>query len=105
MEVGTYEKKVNALDRLRTYQGSIPESNVDNDELYHIMKYYLPLKMIRNRINHASTAEMDVDERNAIRRLKEDHGIRVEKEFGQVKSLMYQGLKKPAGAGAATGTA
>lgn len=62
------------------------------------------LKMIRNRINHASTAEMDADERNAIRRLKEDHGIRVEKEFGQVKSLMYQGLKKPAGVGAATGT-
>lgn len=97
MEVGTYEKKVNALDRIQTYEGTVPESNVSNGELYHMMKYYLSLKMIRNRINHASTAEMDADEQNAIRRLEEDHGIRVEKEFRQVKSLMYQGLRKPEG--------
>lgn len=95
MEAGTYEKKVNALDRIRVRRETVPESNVTNDELYHMMKYYLPLKMIRNRINHASTAGLEEGEQNAIRRLEEDHGIRVEKEFRQVKSLMYQGLQKP----------
>lgn len=104
MEVGTYEKKVNALDRIRVRRETVPESNVSNDELYHMMKYYLPLKMIRNRINHASTVELEADEQNAVRRLEEDHGIRVEKEFGQVKALMYQGLQRPESMGAPIGT-
>ena len=95
MQVGTYEKKVNALDRMRTCKETIPESNVASEELYQMMRYYLPLKMIRNRINHASTVEAEEDEQNAVRRLREDHGIRVEKEFIQVKDLMYQGLRWP----------
>ena len=95
LKVGTYEKKVNALDKLKGYTGTgdIPESNVSGKELYHMMKYYLPLKMIRNRINHASVEGVEEDEKNALKRLERDHGICVEKEFTHVKDLMCHGLK------------
>lgn len=95
LKVGTYEKKVNALDKLKGYTrtGDIPESNVSGGELYHMMKYYLPLKMIRNRINHASEEGIEEDEKNALKRLERDHGICVEKEFTHVKDLMCHGLK------------
>ncbi len=93
LKTGTYEKKVNALDKLRDYTGDIPGSNVSNKELYHMMKYYLPLKMIRNRINHASEEGTEEDEKNALMRLKGNHGICVEKEFTHVKDLMYHGLE------------
>ncbi len=95
LKVGTYEKKVNALDKLKGYTGTgdIPESNVSGGELYHMMKYYLPLKMIRNRINHASEEGIEEDEKNALKRLERDHGICVEKEFTHVKDLMCHGLK------------
>ena len=95
LKVGTYEKKVNALDKLKGYTGTgdIPESNVSGKELYHMMKYYLPLKMIRNRINHASVEGVEEDEKNALKRLERDHGICVKKEFTHVKDLMCHGLK------------
>ncbi len=58
-----------------------------------MMKYYLPLKMIRNRINHASEEGAEEDETNALKRLERDHGICARREFAQVKKLMYQGLE------------
>lgn len=93
LKVGTYERKVNALDRLKSGAEDIPESSVSCGELYHMMKYYLPLKMIRNRINHASEEGTEEDEGNALERLARNHGIRAEKEFGCVKELMYRGLE------------
>lgn len=96
MKMGTYEKKVNALDKLKNYKGEIrrevPEVHISGEELYHMMKYYLPLKMIRNRINHASEQGAEEDEKNAWERLGREHGVCVEKEFSQVKELMYRGL-------------
>ncbi len=93
LEAGTYEKKVNALDRLRSREEGIEESNISNEKLYQMMKYYLPLKMIRNRINHASEEGAEEDETNALERLERDHGICARREFAQVKKLMYQGLE------------
>ena len=93
LKKGTYEKKVNALDRLPHCKERIPGSCVCNEKLYQMMKYYLPLKMIRNRINHASEEGAEEDETNALKRLERDHGICARREFAQVKKLMYQGLE------------
>lgn len=93
LKKGTYEKKVNALDKLKTCEEHISQSNVSNEELYHMMKYYLPLKMIRNRIHHASEEGEEEDEKRALERLERDHGICARREFAQVKKLMYQGLE------------
>lgn len=93
LQMGTYEKKVNALDKLRIYQGNIPESNISNEELYFIMKYYLLLKMLRNRINHASEEGAEEDEKNALERLKKGHGLCTEREFKSVKERIFEGVQ------------
>ena len=64
----------------------------DNNLLYNCMKYYLALKIIRNRINHASEQEAREDERRAVERLEKSHGISMDIEFENVKSLILQGI-------------
>ena len=89
--MGTYEKKVLALDGAKGYQGS--------DLLYNIMKYYLALKLLRNRINHASEQETQEDEGKAIEKLQKDHGLCLKVEFQSIKSLLQEGIDLYEGGG------
>lgn len=92
-ESKTYRKKVFALEQVKAYPGKIPQVNMDDTVLiYSIMKYYLALKLIRNRINHASEQEAQEDEKKAIERLEEKHEICIDIEFNNVKSLIQEGI-------------
>lgn len=93
-KTGTYEKKVLALDALKVYDGKIPNTETDDNALlYALMKYYLALKLLRNRINHASEKDVQEDEGKAIERLERNHGICMKIEFQNIKSLIQEGLK------------
>lgn len=93
--LGTYERKVLVLDEVKAYKGRIPMAGTDdNNLLYNCMKYYLALKIIRNRINHASEQEAREDERRAVERLEKSHGISMDIEFENVKSLILQGIDR-----------
>lgn len=92
-QLGTYGKKVLVLDLVKTYKGKIPQAKTeDNALIYGMMKYYLALKLIRNRINHASEQEVKEDEKKAIEQLEKKHGICMKIEFEQVKSLIQEGI-------------
>lgn len=81
------------LDLVKTYKGKIPQAKTeDNALIYGMMKYYLALKLIRNRINHASEQEVKEDEKKAIEQLEKKHGICMKIEFEQVKSLIQEGI-------------
>lgn len=88
-----YEKKVYALSQVRTYKGEISGAGrCGRALLYDIMKYYLALKMLRNRINHASELEVEENERRAMEQLEKQHGICMRIEFENVKSLIQEGI-------------
>lgn len=89
---GTYEKKVKALDYVREGQWKNTQSRISSQCLYEIMKYYLALKIMRNRINHASEADITEDEKIAIEQLEQVHGLCMNMEFDNVKLLLSQGL-------------
>lgn len=92
-QLGTYGKKVLVLDFVKTYKGKIPQAKTDDNVLiYNMMKYYLALKLIRNRINHASEQEAQEDEKKAIRQLEKNHGICMNIEFNNVKLLIQEGI-------------
>lgn len=92
-KLGTYEKKVIALEAARTYPGRIPKAVTDDNLLlYNMMKYYLALKIIRNRINHASEQEAQEDEIKAINQLEKNHGICMKTEFQNIKNLIWEGI-------------
>lgn len=92
-QVGTYESKVVALDRVKENIGKSEQSNVSNQVLYEMMRYYCALKLMRNRINHASESDKENDEKNAIERLEKFHGICMEMEFQNIKTMIEMGLK------------
>ena len=54
----TIRNKVKALKNLEDRELSSEE---DYNKLYHPMLYYLPMKMLRNRMNHASNSLTDDD--------------------------------------------
>ena len=56
-------------------------------------RYYCALKLIRNRINHASEAKMTEDEQKAAELLKNRHRLSVEVESKNIKRLISDGLK------------
>lgn len=91
-QIGTYEKKVLALDKVKNFKEKIEQSNVSNSELYEMMKYYCAFKIIRNKINHASEASNTEDEEKAIKRLREDHNICMDIEFDNIKELLKKGI-------------
>lgn len=91
MNVGTYQKKVRALDKAKEKKER--ENSLTPPELYEMMKYYCALKIIRNKINHASENEAKKDEATAIRLLESDHGICMDIDFKNVKALLYKGIE------------
>lgn len=86
----TYLKKVHALTVLKDNK-SIREQVGDADRLLEIMKYYLAIKMIRNRMNHASEEEDSDDERQAAEAL-EGFGIVINSDIGNIQNIMYEAL-------------
>ncbi len=92
-KIETYKKKLQALDKVKEGNVQIQESNIDNEQLYQIMKYYLALKVMRNRINHAAEDASKESEEQAIAILKKDHGLCMDIEFDNVKKLIRDGLE------------
>lgn len=93
MNVGTQEKKVLALSRVKNGSSDISESRIKREQLYQMMKYYCALKMIRNKINHASEAELTTDEKRAIEQLEKNHGLSMEVEFENIRTMIKCGLE------------
>lgn len=90
--LGTYQKKVLALDRIRE-SGKVPEGTlVKASTLYEMMKYYCALKLLRNRINHASEKDVTEDESRAMEELRKSHGIEISVDFKKIKEILEQGI-------------
>ena len=74
---------------------NLEDRNADTENaeyLSHIMKYYLAVKLIRNRVNHASEKEISPDEQNAIETMKKDYAIDINMEFDNIKQILYDGI-------------
>ncbi len=88
-----YEKKVYALEEIKACKEKIPKAGTeDNRFLYDCMRYYLALKIIRNRINHASEQDIREDEKWAVEQIEKEHGICMDIELENVKSLIQEGI-------------
>ena len=90
---GAYEKRVETLGFVKNGQWENAQSRISSQNLYQIMKYYLALKIMRNRIHHACEMDITEDEKIAIEQLERIHGLCMDMEFGNVKSLLTQGLE------------
>ncbi len=85
----TYEKKLMAIENLD--KGKVKVK--DAERLVHIMKYYLAVKLIRNRVNHASEKDISEDENKAIKKMK-DYGITIDMNFENIKNILLQGIQE-----------
>lgn len=87
---GTNEKKIRAIKAAREKR----------PELVKIMEYYLAMKLLRNRMNHASDEVIKEDEKKAIEFLKSeqiDIGIKIKQDemqidYQKIKELITDGL-------------
>lgn len=86
---GTYNKKIRAIENL--INGKVKVK--DAEKLVHIMKYYLAVKLIRNRVNHASEKDISEDENKAIKKMK-DYGITIDMNFENIKNILLQGIQE-----------
>lgn len=92
-KLGTYQKKILALDRIREF-GKVPEgTSIKASTLYEMMKYYCALKLLRNRINHASEKDVTEDESKAMEALRKKHGIDISVDFKRIKEILGQGIE------------
>ena len=91
--LSTYEKKIKGV--LNMKQGLVPETTSgDIERLYKIMAYYLSVKIMRNRINHAGEEERSDDELNAIETLNGlDIGINFEDNINAYRSILLKGIE------------
>lgn len=89
---GTYQKKVYALNQVRQKPNE-KFMNMPSEKLYNMMKYYCALKLIRNKINHASEDELTEDERIAIQQLEYEHDLCLDISFQNIKQLISEGIE------------
>lgn len=87
-----YRKKIQGIKNLE----ATDENDVDKTGLAEIMRYYLSVKLIRNRMNHAvgeqtTSDENTEDEKEAITYLAE-HGIKVEYNVEAISSIILKGI-------------
>ena len=86
-----YERKIRA----------IIEAKSKKTELVKMMEYYLAMKLLRNRMNHASEEDIKEDEQKAVVFLKSeriDIGIEIEQgrvqfDYQKIKKLIIDGLE------------
>lgn len=82
------------------YKGEISEeilSAPQQESLLVLTAYYLAIKLLRNRMNHASEKEISDVERDAIRRLfditfKDGSKIHISMEYQDIKDLLNKAL-------------
>lgn len=86
----TYQRKVYALEILQK-DHEIQKQVGDAGRLLKIMKYYLAVKMIRNRMNHASETDESEKEKDAIEGLKK-FGIVINNDIENIQNIMYGAL-------------
>ncbi len=87
---GTYEKKILAIN---TAKEKAPQ-------LVKILEYYMAIKLLRNRMNHASEVEIEEDEQKAVTFLKTeqiDIGMEMKQDgmqldFQKIGKLILDGL-------------
>lgn len=86
----TYRKKIKGIENL--IEGTVKIEN--SEKLIDIMKYYLAVKLIRNRVNHASEKNLSTDEEVAFNKLKE-YGIDIDESmrFNNIENILLQGVK------------
>lgn len=86
----TYRKKVKGIENL--IDGTVKIEN--SEKLIDIMKYYLAVKLIRNRVNHASEKKLSGDEEFAFKKMKE-YGIDIDESmrFSNIENILLQGVE------------
>lgn len=91
--LSTYAKKVRAIQAAKDKMPGM---------IVEIMEYYLAMKLLRNRMNHASEDGISGEEEGAIKFLQSegvDTGIQmgedgIKIDYGKVKELIIKGVKK-----------
>ena len=90
MPKGTYEKKICAINAAK----------VKAPQLVKILEYYMAMKLLRNRMNHASEEDIEEDEQKAVTFLKSEqidigmqmkHGG-VQIDFEKIGKLILEGI-------------
>lgn len=81
-DLGTYEKKVKALQKVQ----------LQNQLLYNLMSHYLALKIMRNRMNHASETIFTEDEKIAVTYLQ-SIGFNIDFSISAITKIIESGLK------------
>lgn len=96
-----YGTKIPKKDTLEKKMIAIQFAMEKEPEQVKIMEYYLAMKLLRNRMNHASEDEISEEEQKVIEFLKSeqiDTGIQVEQngikiDYSQIKILIIGGLE------------
>lgn len=81
-KLGTYGKKIKAVQKAKKVEPELAEK----------MKYYLAVKLLRNRMNHASEAKIEKDEKKAIEFLKGEN-IEIGIENEKIKKILTDGVR------------
>lgn len=86
----TFRKKAYAIEKVK--KGKVPYSS---DKLYEIMAYYLVVKIMRNRMNHAGENELTKDEKSAIETLN-NLGIKIDfnTDIDSYKKILFNGVRE-----------
>lgn len=89
----TFRKKVHAIQKIKNGKVLLsPEC--DTERTYKIMAYYLAVKVMRNRMNHAGESVRTNDEMSAIRSLNSlGIGIKYDDNIHAYKRILLGGLK------------
>lgn len=88
----TLRKKVLAIKKIMN--GTTPlNQECDREKLYQIMAYYLAVKLMRNRMNHAGENVWTVDENATIEFLKTPEiGIPFENNISVYRNILLEGI-------------
>ena len=84
----------------RLYWGRRPAAKEKAPQLVKILEYYMAIKLLRNRMNHASEVEIEEDEQKAVTFLKTeqiDIGMEMKQDgmqldFQKIGKLILDGL-------------
>lgn len=88
--IGTYNKKIKGIREIEDGKIALGEK-CDKEKLCKVMKYYLAVKLMRNRMNHASEGERSNDESEAISGL-DSMGIRFADDINTYKEIIITGV-------------
>ena len=92
----TYEKKYQIIKdcSASTVDRKYVSNKVSPDSLSKILRYYLAVKIIRNKLNHATdTSTSDASEITVIQRLKDDYGIEIVVDKDKICKILNEGIE------------